>query len=47
MQAFDAERSAPALVNFLQSDEGQAVVKGKDAVVPGCGCACLLSSCVL
>eukprot|EP00892_Ulva_mutabilis_P009053 jgi/Ulvmu1/651/UM010_0022.1 len=36
-EAFDAYQSAPVLVELLQSDEGQALCKGKSAVVPGCG----------
>ena len=38
VQAFDAERAAPALTKLLQSQEGQDLVRGKTAVVPGCGC---------
>lgn len=43
MQAFDANRSAPVLVELLESEEGQVLCKGKRAVVPGCGYVAALS----
>ena len=38
VQFWDAERAAPVLRKFAESEEGQALIKGKTAVVPGCGC---------
>lgn len=39
LQAFDARGAAPSLKRWVESEEGQAAVKGKTVVVPGCGCA--------
>jgi hypothetical protein len=39
MQGWDAKKAAPVFANLLESELGQEMVKGKEAVVPGCGCA--------